>query len=62
MVSGTSDQHGGTESTTFVAVFELDGVAMHAGATRPPMIEDGGEVIIAGTMDDGVFSARALLT
>jgi hypothetical protein len=59
-VRGTSGEHGGTVSTTFIAVFELEGVAVHARATRPPTLEERDEVIIAGAMDDGVFRARAL--
>jgi hypothetical protein len=59
-VSGTSDKNGSTVSTTYLAIFELDGAIVHAGATRPPTIEDGDEVVVAGRMHDGVFTASAI--
>jgi hypothetical protein len=59
-VTGTSDKDGGTVSTSYVAVFEIEGVAVHAGATRPPTIEEADEVVVAGEMHDGVFDAHAL--
>jgi hypothetical protein len=59
-VSGTSDKNGSTVSTTYLAVFEVEGVIVHAGATRPPTIEEGDEVALAGRMHDGVFTASAM--
>jgi hypothetical protein len=59
-VSGSSGQNGGGVSTTYLAIFELAGVVVHATASRPPTIEDGNEIIAAGKMRDGVFDAQAL--
>jgi hypothetical protein len=59
-VSGTSDKNGSTVSTTYLAVFELEGTIVHAAATRPPTLEEGDEVVVAGGIHDGVFNAPAL--
>jgi LPXTG-motif cell wall-anchored protein len=47
-------------STTYVAVFELDGVVVHAASRRTPTIADGDEVVVAGRFIDGVFNAPAM--
>jgi hypothetical protein len=59
-VSVSSDKNGSTVSTTHMVIFNLDGAIVHASATRPPTVEEGDEVVVAGTMHDGVFSAPAL--
>jgi hypothetical protein len=59
-VSGTSDKNGSTVTTTHLAIFELDRVIVHASAMRPPTIEEGDEVVVAGRIHDGVFDAPAL--
>lgn len=59
-VTGNSDRHGSSVSTTHMALFNLEGTVVHASASRPPTVEEGDEVVIAGTLHDGVFNALAM--
>ena len=59
-ITGDSGKHGSSVSTTHMALFNLEGTVVHASASRPPTIEEGDEVVIAGTLHDGVFDAPAM--
>jgi hypothetical protein len=58
-VKGTWSKDGGSVTTTYLAIFELDNLTIHVSASRPITVNEGDEVAVAGGMDDGIFIAHA---
>lgn len=62
-VRNTIDVSGGGKdghvTTTHICIFQLDGRTVKAKSSEPPIINDGDNVIVAGSSSGGVFNAFA---